>query len=87
MGQPVQVGVPDLDIRVIGLHEGKGGRGHIFGPAQPGLDQVATKMGFACADRAVQKQRVTRREEGRKALRQTGGGLFIGKGQFNCAGL
>ena len=64
VGQAVKVGVPDLRIGRVGLHQGVGRRGHVFGFAQPGADESAGKVGFAGADRTVQQNAVARLQHG-----------------------
>ncbi len=74
MAEPVKVGVPDRWIGGIGLHQGEGGRGHVFNRiVQPRPDQRPCEMRFAGADRPFEQQRVARFKPGGKAFGQAVG--------------
>ena len=76
MTKTVQVGVPDVGVGFIGLDQREGWRRHIFRTAQPGANEGAAEMGFACANRPVQQNRITRAQQPCQRFRQTAGVVF-----------
>ena len=54
--EAIKIGVPDFGITgIIGLDQRECGRGNLFFPAQPCLDECPREVGFSRADAAGQK--------------------------------
>ena len=82
MGEPVEIGVPDLGIGVIDLNQREGRRGHILVPPlarQPRLNERSREMGLARADLTLEQQRVSRPDEPGKGLAQMLGRIGVGQ--------
>jgi len=78
MRQAVEIGVPDLESRFVGLHQRIGRRGDVLGHPKR-VDQGPGKGGLAGADRPFQQQHVAGPDAPRHAPRQRVGGVGVGQ--------
>ena len=80
VGQPVQVGVPDLHaLRLIDLDQREGGGRHLLLIPKAGADEGAGKAAFPGPDRAFQQDHVTSPGPKRELSAKSFGGLRVGQ--------
>ena len=77
LSETIEIGVPNRQHRVIGLHKGKAGARHLHGLAANGANKPARKGGFADPQITMQKNQTWRVKRCGQPARHARTGRFI----------